>query len=175
MKMNHQDRTIKNVITPPTPPPETPPTNTQRINTYVTSMKMNHQDRTIKNVITPPPRTPPNQHPAYQHLRHFNEDEPSRPYYQERYHTPRTPPNPPNQHPAYQHLCRFMKMNHRGPGRTSPCHKNHMNHIFMQHSMIVVGACTKYKNVQIIRDPESPCNQKHAILCSSVQLVLGFL
>ena len=54
MKMNHEERTIKNVITPPHAP-EPPPTNTQRINTYVTSMKMNHEERTIKNVITPPP------------------------------------------------------------------------------------------------------------------------
>ena len=36
---------------PPTPPPEPPPTNTQRINTYVTSMKMIHEERTIKNVL----------------------------------------------------------------------------------------------------------------------------
>ena len=183
MKMNHEERTIKNVITPPNPP-----TNTHRINTYVTSMKMNHEERTIKNVITPPP---PDQHPAYQHLCHFNEDEPWRAYYQERYH----PPNPPDQHPPYQHLCHFnedepwrayyqeryhppdpprptptvstpmslqwrwtmksvlsrtlspphpptntqrintyvtsMKMNHRGPGRTSPCHKSTVNNIFM--------------------------------------------
>ena len=40
---------------------------------------------------------------AYQHLCHFNEDEPWRAYYQERYH----PPNPPDQHPPYQHLCHF--------------------------------------------------------------------
>ena len=92
---------------------------TQRINTYVTPMKMNHQERTIKNVITPPPRTPPT------NTQHINTDVTS------------------------------MKMNHRGPGRTSPCHKNHMNHIFMQHSMIVVDTCTKYKNMQIIRGPES--------------------
>ena len=77
--------------THPTTPPETRP------NQHPTSMKMNHQERTFKNVITPP--TPPRNHP--------------------------------NQHPAYQHLCHFMKMNHRGPGRTSPCHKNHMNHIFV--------------------------------------------
>ena len=64
------------------------------------------------------------------HSTSFNEDEPSRAYYQERSHPP-PPANPPNQHPAYQHLCHFMKMNHRGPGRTSPCHKNNMNHIFM--------------------------------------------
>ena len=175
MKMNHQDRTIKNVITPPTPPPRNPP-NEHPAYQHLCHFNEDEPSRPYyqERYHTTPPN-PPNQHPAYQHLRHFNEDEPSRPYYQERYHTPHTPPNPPNQHPAYQHLCRFMKMNHRGPGRTSPCHKNHMNHIFMQHSMIVVGACTKYKNVQIIRDPESPCNQKHAILCSSVQLVLGFL
>ena len=61
MKMNHQDRTIKNVITPP---PRTPPTNTQHINTYVTSMKMNHQDRTIKNVITPSTQPPPEPPPT---------------------------------------------------------------------------------------------------------------
>ena len=65
------------------------------------------------------------------HSTSFNEDEPSRPYYQERSHPPSPPANPPNQHPAYQHLCHFMKMNHRGPGRTSPCHKNNMNYIFM--------------------------------------------
>ena len=79
--------------------------NSQRISTYVTSMKINHQERTIKNVITPPPN-PPNQHPAYQHLRHFNEDEHSRAYYISRtlsHH----PPNSPNQHPAYQHLRHF--------------------------------------------------------------------
>ena len=60
MKMNHEERTIKNIITPPHPP-EPPPTKTQRINTYVTSMKMNHEERTIKNVITPPhpPETAP--------------------------------------------------------------------------------------------------------------------
>ena len=124
-------------------PPETAPTNTQRINTYVTSMKMNHEERTIKNVITPPhapeppqptpsvstpmsrqwrwtmksalsrtlshpPHPPwnrPSQHPAYQHLCHVNEDEPWRAHYQERYHTPPPPWNRPNQHPAYQHLC----------------------------------------------------------------------
>ena len=46
---------------PPTPPPETPTTNTQRMNTYVTSMKMIHEERTSKNVIyhTPPPPHPP--------------------------------------------------------------------------------------------------------------------
>ena len=37
MKMIHEERTIKNVITPP----RTPPTNTQRINTYVTSIEKN--------------------------------------------------------------------------------------------------------------------------------------
>ena len=41
MKMIHEERTFKNIITPPPPhpPPRTPPTNTQRINTYVTSWK----------------------------------------------------------------------------------------------------------------------------------------
>ena len=43
---------------PPTPP-EPPPTNTQRMNTYVTSMKMFHEERTSKNVITPPHPPPP--------------------------------------------------------------------------------------------------------------------
>ena len=38
-----------------------------------------------------------------------------------------------------------MKMNHRGPGRTSPCHKNKMNHIFMWNNINVWDACTKYK------------------------------
>ena len=39
---------------------ETPPTNTQRMNTYVTSMKMFYEERTSKNVITPPhTETPP--------------------------------------------------------------------------------------------------------------------
>ena len=50
---------------PPTHPPETPPTNTQRMNTYVTSMKMIHEERTSKNVITPPhPPTPPETPPT---------------------------------------------------------------------------------------------------------------
>ena len=164
------------------------------------------------------PTNTPNQHPAYQHLRHFNEDEPSRPYYQERSHTPHMPPEtaptntqriktyvichfnedepsssvlgrtlsqppPPPHHPetpptntqCYQHLCHFMKMDHSGLGRTSPCHKNHMNHMFMQHSMIVVDTCTKYKNMQIIRGPESRVTKNMPFSVQSVQFVLRFL
>ena len=65
------------------------------MNTYVTSMKMFHEERTSKNVITPPhppptPRNPPNQHPAYEHLCHVNEDVPSM----------KNALTPPNQHPA---------------------------------------------------------------------------
>ena len=52
-------RTLSHPPHPPTPPPEPPPTNTQRMNTYVTSMKMFHEERTSKNVITPLPSLHP--------------------------------------------------------------------------------------------------------------------
>ena len=117
--------TMKSVLSRTLSPPRTPLTNTHRINTYVTSMKMNHEERTIKNVITPP--IPPDQHPPYQHLCHFNEDEPWRAYYQERYH----PPTPPTNTQRINTYVTSMKMNHRGPGRTSPCHKSTVNNIFM--------------------------------------------
>ena len=72
---------------------------------------------------------------AYQHLCHFNEDEPWRAYYQERYHTPH--PTPPETAPTNtQRINTYvtsMKMNHRGPGRTSPCHQNQMNLHVKQH------------------------------------------
>ena len=149
-------------------PPETAPTNTQRINTYVTSMKMNHEERTIKNVITPPHAPEPPQPtpsvstPMSRQWRWTMKSALSRtlshpptplkpPQPTPSVSTPMSRqwrwtmksalsrtlshPHPPNPPPTNtQRINTYvtpMKMNHRGPGWTSPCQKNQMNHIFM--------------------------------------------
>ena len=108
------------------------------------------------------------------HILQFMKDESSRAYYQERYRGPPThPPKPPqaitrNKQRSNMYVNSVSKMNHvwntpedlvrQCP--TSLCHKHNTKRIFILHNINVVEPCSNLKDVQIIRGPESPCNQK---------------
>jgi hypothetical protein len=104
------------------------------------------------------------------HILQFMKDESSRAYYQERYHPPPLPPEnaTSNKQRSNMYVNSVSKMNHvwNTPEElvrqcpTSLCHKHNTKRIFILHNINVVEPCSNLKDVQIIRGPESPCNQK---------------
>ena len=128
-------------------------------------MHWNHEERSSKSINSCNTKSAQRiLSTRMQHVCQCMKNEPSRAYYQERCHTP---PETPASNKQRSNMCvNSLKMNH--VWNTPEDQVRHLyvtgiifKRILILHNINVVESCSKYKHVQIIPGPESPCNPKH--------------